>query len=1671
MRENILKRALSLTLCGTILVTSSGVTTYADELNGNSSEQGVIEASAYMTTTPKIMVGDTAMACMSGKNYSSTGKQIQWFRSQAGRIEDGQAIEGANSVWYTYTEDDIGYYVYAVLEYQNENEETVSLVTNLTDKPVSEKVEEVENWIVSSDARWAYDILDGTNNIQIKATEAAKDSVTGLVGDITIPSSLDGYKVTRLANGCFTDACVNTSSDVSPVTRITSIKFPDGLEEIGKDLNMHIGNTNIIIPESVKYIEGEPFNRKWAYTHNDGMDHYFRSISKITVKNPICHFDNIPSKSSPEIGGRVTYAGPVGGSLWNVYKDEIYTWMNATNLSDAYSRYRWENQGVYNAESNKLELTAKDELQQKIDENIKDWRPSSDGKFLVDDIDGTDKVVIKPSDVTYGEVIKIPETIDGKDVGAIEIDTNKGNTIIDIPSDVIIDKENTSVPGSTVISGNEGNDAEDFAKENNLVFQNKDKQLNTYEEYEAAKKSDWKESEDGYWRYRFIDGYNGVEIENIKSFGIGAVVEVPETIDGFDVTAFSGWRRFGDLYESISLPECITVMTSSTLAYYAVGYTDVTVKTTNDLTVYNRNLDMAVMEQYTSSSYDRYFRDTTITGWTGSTADNLCKNRIDGTSNENGIIVSIFVPLDSKTSLSGVSITGTNQEGQTLKATVSPAVAKTVKYTWMVSDDNTSFSEIENSDSASFVIPEGYAGKYVKVRATGLKAFDGSVESSSVQIASTDAVKITNLEINEIWSESSIGQRLTTKVSPTGAKAVYQWYRDTKMISNSSDITSSSYALSSTAEKIDGATESTYTLTPADAGKYVFAIATGIDGYYGGYESRSTVYPVKSNIGTVSIENYSNTKYVGDTLKSVLSKTENEGKVKYQWYRNTRQTNYNSNIPDGAEKIDGATDSTYILSVDDLDKYIFVAIEGIEEQGIGGTAVSTSTYQIQNNIGTVSIENYSNTKYVGDILVSKLGNTGNEGRVKYQWYRNVRQTNYGSNIYDGAEKIDGATDSTYTLTADDVDKYIFVAIEGDIEKGVIGTAVSTSTYQVYGKVTGASITGEPYIGQVLEAVKEPEGATVSYQWYRSNNGTSTDYTIYGATNSTYTLTDEDKDYYIGVKITGINSYYGSNATAYTSEIIKVAKTVLNGVSLSGENKAGETLTANVGPSDATVSYSWYVSDSADAADWIKIEGADKEIYTLTASEIGKFIKVVVEGTGNYEGRKEVISNDKVNAKDFTVSVNEANIIGETVEVSVEPADAPVIIEWFRGDSEEGPWTKVEREVDNTYTLTDEDADKFIKAVVTGTGDYEGAGKEAISTEPVKAGDTNKKELGNVSLTGETTIGETLTVDVEPADATVDVEWFRADSKEGPWTKVEREVDNTYTLTDEDADKFIKAVVTGTGDYEGEKEVITDEAVKAVEPEINKITKVTISGETMIGETLTAKVYPSTVNADIRWLASDILDGEYEEIGTGSTYILTEADLDKYVKAEATNNEDVTNVILSAATSKVSEKDEETQPGQRIKDSVEKVDYIQEDMTETAFDGEDKRDVMVYASQGQSFSVKIPKRITMDGSNTSSSVDFITEVTADISGNDVIVVKPEAESLELTEASGIKKPIVCTLDVGQTKFSIVDDTQAILETGKTANHSATVNKITAGSWSGTFNWTISVKGKEVQDSTN
>lgn len=98
----------------------------------------------------------------------------------------------------------------------------------------------------------------------------------------------------------------------------------------------------------------------------------------------------------------------------------------------------------------------------------------------------------------------------------------------------------------------------------------------------------------------------------------------------------------------------------------------------------------------------------------------------------------------------------------------------------------------------------------------------------------------------------------------------------------------------------------------------------------------------------------------------------------------------------------------------------------------------------------------------------------------------------------------------------------------------------------------------------------------------------------------------------------------ANVTVKTGDGNKTAKCsvtvtdAVKSVTISGTPQVGQTLTANVTPSGATVTYEWQKADS-DAGPYTAIGGATAKTYVLTESENGKFIKVKVTGTGNYTG--------------------------------------------------------------------------------------------------------------------------------------------------------------------------------------------------------------------------------------------------------------------------------------------------------------------------------------------------------------------------------------------------------------------------------------------------------------------
>lgn len=128
-----------------------------------------------------------------------------------------------------------------------------------------------------------------------------------------------------------------------------------------------------------------------------------------------------------------------------------------------------------------------------------------------------------------------------------------------------------------------------------------------------------------------------------------------------------------------------------------------------------------------------------------------------------------------------------------------------------------------------------------------------------------------------------------------------------------------------------------------------------------------------------------------------------------------------------------------------------------------------------------------------------------------------------------------------------------------------------------------------------------------------------------ATNKTVTW-ESDK--------TGVATVEGGNVTAKAvgsanitvktgdgSKTAKCAVTVtdaVKSVTVAGTPQVGQTLTATVKPTVATVTYEWQQA-ATDSGPFEPIEGATEKTYVLTESENGKYIKVKVTGTGNYTG--------------------------------------------------------------------------------------------------------------------------------------------------------------------------------------------------------------------------------------------------------------------------------------------------------------------------------------------------------------------------------------------------------------------------------------------------------------------
>ena len=432
-------------------------------------------------------------------------------------------------------------------------------------------------------------------------------------------------------------------------------------------------------------------------------------------------------------------------------------------------------------------------------------------------------------------------------------------------------------------------------------------------------------------------------------------------------------------------------------------------------------------------------------------------------------------------------------------------------------------------------------------------------------------------------------------------------------------------------------------------------------------------------------------------------------------------------------EIDGATGSTYTLQGTDLGKIIKVRVTFTDDAGNEETLTSAATDAVEArpNSPATGDPTISGAAEVGETLTADTSGIADADGLtnvtySYQWIAN-----------DGTSDTDitDATDSTYTLVADDDGKTIKVNVSFADDAGGEETLTSTAT----GEVAAAAPTEPPGIPRNLTGTANADG-TVTLRWDAPNDDSVTGYQILrrrpregentllvlvndtGSTATEYTDNDVTPDVGHAYRVKAINAV----GLGRQSKFVNVTPTQPAGPAqnnpatgtptISGTAQVGETLTADTsgigdddGLANVTFSYQWIASDGAVDID---ITSATVSSYTPVDADEGQTIQVQVSFTddaGNDESLTSAVTAP-VPARPNTPATGAPTIggtaqVGETLTADTSGiADADGLTNVTYSYQWLGDDTDIAGATSSTYTLAETDEGKTIKLRVSFTDD-------------------------------------------------------------------------------------------------------------------------------------------------------------------------------------------------------------------------------------------------------------------------------------------------------------------------------------------------------------------------------
>ena len=770
------------------------------------------------------------------------------------------------------------------------------------------------------------------------------------------------------------------------------------------------------------------------------------------------------------------------------------------------------------------------------------------------------------------------------------------------------------------------------------------------------------------------------------------------------------------------------------------------------------------------------------------------------------------------------TISGTEQVGETLTASTANIDDSngldgvTFNYQWIRVDggDGTE-ADIDGANSRTYILDPADKDEKIKVKVSFIDndGYDESVASEATGTINTPP----NSDATgkpQISGTKTVGHTLTASTAAIdddngldGVTFRYQWIRVDGV----------------DAAAIAGATNSTYTLAPADRGKKIKVHVSFIDN--AGYAESATSIATDTvaappNSDATGKPQISGPRVVGETLTASTDGIDDSNGLtgatfNYQWIR--------VDGTDGTQTNIGANSRTYILAPADRGNKIKVTVSFEDNDGYDESVTSTVTGTIRGAPrAATGAPTISGTAQVGETLTASTAGIDDSNGLtgvtfNYQWIR-VDGT-------DASEADIGTDSSTYTVAPADEGHTIKVTVsfqDNDLYNESV-TSIATDTVAAAAPTNSApaglpTIDGIPRVHESLKAddsgVSDNDGlgsvSNFTYQWIRVDADGTNPVDISGATSDTYTLTSND----LGKKIKVRFGFTDGEGT--TESLVSAATNVIAGpigvtvatspatdppaltvdegstgtytLVLTHQPSASVTVVVTAG-GDVTVDPA---SVTFTTADW-----EDAQTVTVTAGQDDDLADDAV--TLTHSATRPDVSNYNISIDSVAVTVTD----NDTAAVTVSESTLTV------GEGSTGTYTVVlDYQPSATVTVTvgdggDVTADPETLTFTTGTWD-------TAQTVTVTAGEDDDVADDAVTLThsAQSTDSDYNGVSVGSVDVTVtDDDTAGVTVSESTLTVAEGSGSGTYTVELNQAPSATVTVTVGDGgDVTADPETLT-----------------------------------------------------------------------------------------------------------------------------------------------------------------------------------------------------------------------------------------------------------------------